>query len=82
LRGWGAGFGIRHESSKTGPSVDYSVPGYTVADASVSYQGAGYRVMLNVKNLFDKEYFAGTLNNFVVPLGDPRTVMLKTVFDF
>lgn len=82
LRGWGAGLGVRHESSKTGPSVDFSVPGYTVADVSVSYHGVGYRVMLNVKNLFDKEYFAGTLNNFVVPLGDPRTVMLKTVFDF
>lgn len=82
LSGWGAGLGVRHESSKTGPAVSFSVPGYTVADANVSYQGAGYRVMLNVKNLFDKDYYAGTLNNFVVPLGDPRTVMLKAVFDF
>ncbi|WP_188396239.1 TonB-dependent siderophore receptor [Oxalicibacterium flavum] len=82
LQGWGAGFGIRHESAKTGPAVNFSVPGYTVADANVSYQGAGYRVMLNVKNLFDKDYFAGTLNANVVPLGDPRTVMLKAVFDF
>lgn len=82
LQGWGTGFGIRHESAKTGPAVNFSVPGYTVADANVSYQGVGYRVMLNVKNLFDKDYFAGTLNANVVPLGDPRMVMLKAVFDF
>jgi iron complex outermembrane receptor protein len=82
LRNWGAGLGVRHESSKTGPAVNFSVPGYTVADAGISYQAAGYRLLLNVKNLFDKDYYAGTLNQFVVPLGDPRNVMLKAVFDF
>ncbi|MDQ7969310.1 MAG: TonB-dependent receptor, partial [Oxalicibacterium faecigallinarum] len=79
---WGAGFGVRYESAKTSPTVNFEVPGYTVADANISYQGDGYRVLLNVKNLFDKDYYAGALNNNVIPLGDPRTVMLKTVFDF
>lgn len=82
LRGFGFGVGARFEGSKTSPSVTYSIPSYTVADASVSYEGTGYRVLLSIKNLFDKEYFAGVLNNNVVPLGDPRTVMLKTVFNF
>ncbi|GGI19444.1 TonB-dependent siderophore receptor [Oxalicibacterium faecigallinarum] len=82
LQRWGAGLGMRHESSKTNLGLTFEVPGYTVADANVSYQGDGYRVLLNVKNLFDKDYYAGALNNNVIPLGDPRTVMLKTVFDF
>lgn len=82
LSAWGYGVGLRHESSKTSPAVTYQVPGYTVADASVSYQGKGYRLMLNVKNIFDKDYYAGVLSANAVPVGDPRTVMLKTVFDF
>lgn len=83
LNRWGAGMGVRHESSKTSPGLNFSVPAYTVADASVSYQGTGYRLLLNVKNLFDKDYYAGVLSNgLIVPLGDPRTVMLKAVFDF
>ncbi|MES2027297.1 MAG: TonB-dependent siderophore receptor [Pseudomonadota bacterium] len=82
LEGWGAGFGVRYVGSKTPTSLTYVVPSYTVADANVSYQGQGYRVQLNIKNVFDKEYFAGASNANWVPVGNPRTVMLKTVFDF
>lgn len=82
MDGWTAGLGARYEAGKTGPSVNYTVSGYTVADASLAYQGRGYRVSLNVKNLFDKEYYAGVLNANVLPLGDPRTAVLKAVFDF
>lgn len=82
LAGWEAGAGLRHESEKTGFSVNYTVPGYTVADASLGYIGNVYRISLNVRNLFDKTYYAGVLNNNVVPLGDPRQVRLNIVFDF
>jgi len=58
------------------------VPSYTVLDTSLAYQGRGYRVSLNVKNLFDKKYYAGVLNANVLPLGDPRVATLKAVFDF
>lgn len=82
LNGLGFGLGVRHEGEKTSPTVSYSVPAYTVADASISYAGNGYRVSLIVKNLFDKDYYAGVLNNNVVPLGTPRMAMLKTTFNF
>lgn len=82
LQGWAAGFGIRHVGDKVPSTYTYVVPSYTVADANVSYQGKGYRVQLNVKNLFDKDYFAGASGAFWVPVGNPRTVMLRTVFDF
>lgn len=82
MDGWTAGLGARYEAPKTGPSVNYTVPSYTVLDTSLAYQGRGYRVSLNVKNLFDKEYYAGVLNANVLPLGDPRVATLKAVFDF
>lgn len=82
LRGWGAGFGFRHVGEKTSTTSAYVVPAYTVADANVSLEGRGWRVQLNVKNLFDRAYFAGAANATWVPVGNPRTVMLKTVVDF
>ncbi|WP_312516427.1 TonB-dependent siderophore receptor [Massilia sp.] len=80
--GLGAGMGLRYESEKTGPSVSYVVPGYTAIDANLSYRMRHVRLTLSVKNLFDRDYYAGVLNNNVLPLGDPRTVMLRAVTDF
>ena len=82
LAGLRAGVGLRHESDKTSPAVIFAVPAYTVADASLSYQGRGYRVMANVKNVFGKDYYAGVLSANMIAVGDPRTIMVKTVFDF
>lgn len=82
LNGVSLGLGVRHEGEKTSPTVSYSVPSYTVADASIGYTVSRYRVSLNVKNIFNKDYYAGVLNNNVVPLGDPRMIMLKTVFNY
>ena len=82
LAGFGGGLGARYESKKTGPAVSYTVPGYTAVDANLSYEANGYRVTLSVKNLFDRDYYAGVLSNNVLPLGDPRTVMLRVVSNF
>lgn len=82
LQGWGVGVGVRYVGDKTTTSASYIVPAYTVADANISYQGQGYRVQLNIKNVFDKEYLAGASNANWVPVGNPRAVMLKTTFDF
>ena len=82
LRGWSLGAGLRHESDKVGYSYDYTIPEYTVVDASVGYVTDGWRANLVVKNLLDKDYYPGGLNNNVVPLGDPRQVALNVVFDF
>ena len=77
-----AGLGMRHESDKTSPAITFTAPAYTVADASLSYQGRGYRVSANVKNLFGRDYYAGVLSANMIAAGDPRTPMVKTVFDF
>ena len=82
LTGLGGGLGVRYEAQKTGPAVSYTVPGYTAVDANLSYEAKAYRVSLSIKNLFDRDYYAGVLSNNVLPLGDPRTVMLRVVTNF
>ncbi|MBA3590393.1 TonB-dependent siderophore receptor [Methylibium sp.] len=82
LADWSVSWGLRHESAKSGFTVNYEVPGYTVADLGVAYQGAGWRVGANVNNLFDREYFAGVLNNNVVPVGTPRQLRVNAVMEF
>lgn len=82
LTGLGGGLGVRYEAQKTGPAVSYTVPGYTAVDANLSYEAKAYRVSVSIKNLFDRDYYAGVLSNNVLPLGDPRTVMLRVVTNF
>ncbi|MBI1906783.1 MAG: TonB-dependent siderophore receptor [Rhodocyclales bacterium] len=81
LEGWGFGLGLRHASKRTGYSYDFSIPGYTVFDAAVHYQGKGWRAALNVRNLADKTYYGGALSNSVVTLGDTRQVRLNLVYE-
>lgn len=81
LQGWGFGAGARYEGEKRGFSFDYVIPEYTAFDAAVSYLGSRFRASLNVRNIVDKAYFAGGLNNNVVSLGGPRQVLLNVVFD-
>ncbi|WP_454734721.1 TonB-dependent siderophore receptor [Cupriavidus necator] len=82
LAGWYAGAGVRAESRKQGYSFSYSVPGYAVADVAVGYVAAHWRAALNIKNVFDKAYYAGGLSNNVVTVGNPRTAMLNLVLNY
>lgn len=82
LAGWYAGAGVRAESRKQGYSFNYSVPGYAVADVAVGYLAAHWRAALNIKNVFDKAYYAGGLSNNVVAVGNPRTAMLNVVLNY
>lgn len=82
LAGWFAGAGVRGESAKRGYSFNYTVPGYAVADLSAGYVASHWRAALNVKNVFDKAYYAGGLNNNVLPVGNPRTVMLNVTLNY
>lgn len=82
LPGLSLSAGLRHESEKDGFSFTaYTVPSYTVADLGVGYLGVGWRVNFTVKNLFDRDTYAGGLSNNVVALGDPRTAVLSVVYE-
>ncbi|MFJ3045337.1 TonB-dependent siderophore receptor [Herbaspirillum chlorophenolicum] len=79
---WTAGLGGRYESAKRGYSYPYTIPAYTVLDASISYASGAYRLGLNVKNLADRRYYAGGINDRALTMGDPRTVLLTAGYQF
>lgn len=81
LAGWYAGAGMRAESAKRGYTFNYTVPGYAVADLGVGYVASHWKAALNVKNVFDKAYYAGGLSNNIVPVGNPRTFMLNVALN-
>ena len=82
LHGFSVGAGVRYSGAMRGYSYSYTLPGYTLADAALNYVGNGYKLALNVKNLFDKKYYPGALSNNVVALGDPRQILLNATFFF
>lgn len=82
LAGWYAGAGMRAQSAKRGYTFNYTVPGYAVADLGVGYMASHWKAALNVKNVFDKAYYAGGLSNNIVPVGNPRTVMLNVALNY
>ena len=86
----GGGFEAKGErygyvpSAATGPFTNgafnpNSIPGFVRWDAMVSYEQKRYAVRLNVKNLFDKEYYDALYDNggLVVP-GNRRIAILTT----
>ncbi|EJL85253.1 TonB-dependent siderophore receptor [Herbaspirillum sp. CF444] len=73
LNGWELNGGVRGQSMQR--TSGYRLPGYVVADAGVAYNAARWRAALNVKNLFNTEYYAGGVAR-AVALGDDRTIML------
>ncbi|MEJ1964974.1 MAG: TonB-dependent siderophore receptor [Gammaproteobacteria bacterium] len=89
LRGVGFSAGVRHYTKQAGDltyvgaeSDAFELPGYTIYDAGVSYDGGRYQVRLNLSNLTDKRYFpASSGRTFVMP-GDPRSYRLGVSYDF
>jgi iron complex outermembrane receptor protein len=63
LDGLSFGAGVRYNGPTFSPplasaSSVYKVPGYAVVDAMVAYERQGWRLALNVANLFDNKYVA------------------------
>ncbi|WP_343722559.1 TonB-dependent siderophore receptor [Herbaspirillum seropedicae] len=73
LSGWELNGGVRGQSMMR--TNGYTLPGYVLADIGVAYNAERWRTALNVKNVFNTEYYAGGLGK-AVALGDDRTVML------
>lgn len=73
LSGWELNGGVHGQSRMR--TNGYQLPGYVLTDIGVAYNAERWRAALNVKNLFNTEYYAGGLAR-AVALGDDRTVML------
>ncbi|MBP0597890.1 TonB-dependent siderophore receptor [Herbaspirillum sp. LeCh32-8] len=73
LNGWELNGGVHGQSMQR--TNGYTLPGYVLADAGVAYNADRWRAALNVKNIFNTQYYSGGLAR-AVALGDDRTVML------
>lgn len=59
LAGWGIGAGLRYvgeTGSDVGDAPRLDIPDYTLLDAALHYERAGWRMALNASNVEDKEY--------------------------
>jgi iron complex outermembrane recepter protein len=61
---------------------DFVLPSYVRADASLFYDRDNWRVQLNFKNLFDKEYFESAESTAVIFPGAPFSVLGSVSVEF
>lgn len=78
-RGWEVNGGINAVSERY--TNGYYLPGYAVVNLGVGYATDHWHAALNVRNLFDKQYYAGGLKQ-AVALGDDRTAMMSVSYRF
>uniref|UniRef100_UPI0030DBA65A TonB-dependent siderophore receptor n=1 Tax=Oculatella sp. LEGE 06141 TaxID=1828648 RepID=UPI0030DBA65A len=83
LRGLGFGLGLFYIGDRAGDlDNSFDVPGYLRADAALFYRRDRLRVALNVKNLFDENYFVSVSGRDFVLRGDPFTVSGTVAWEF
>lgn len=75
------GLGARHVSEQAG-ALPFTLPSYTVFDASLAYTGQSFRLTAGAKNLLDEVYFDGAINVNVVSPAAPRSFMLNAAYYF
>ena len=83
--GWNMGVGIRYQGLRTAQrgTAFIELPSYTVFDVNAGYEAKNWGAGLAIKNLFDREYLAGTTPNAqLVNWGDPRMIRLNVKFKY
>ncbi|MDW7693082.1 TonB-dependent receptor [Flammeovirgaceae bacterium SG7u.111] len=83
LDGFGLGLGFNGASERFAinyaASGEFILPSYTIANASIFYQAANYRVSLKLNNAFNKEYYKGWTT--ITPQ-TPRALLANVTFKF
>jgi len=83
LEGFGFGAGVSHYTKQQGDDGNtFTLPAYTLVDATVSYEQGPYRAQLNVSNLFDEEYYVGSYSDLYVLPGAPTEARLTLGYTF
>ncbi|OZI72361.1 TonB-dependent siderophore receptor [Bordetella genomosp. 12] len=78
-QGWELNAGLRGESKRY--AYGYFLPGYVVADLGVAYRARRWRAALTIKNVFDKQYYAGGLIA-AVALGNDRAALFTVGYHY
>ncbi|MCC5603297.1 TonB-dependent siderophore receptor [Nostoc favosum] len=83
LQGLGVGLGIFYAGERQGDlDNSFQLPSYVRTDASIFYKRNQFRAALNLRNLFDTEYFVSAGGRNRVYLGDPFTVQGSLSWEF
>ncbi len=83
LQGLGFGIGLFYQDERLGDLENsFTLPSYWRTDASIFYRRDRLRVALNVRNLFDVEYYEGARNNVRVIPGAPLTLSGTVSWEF
>jgi iron complex outermembrane receptor protein len=90
LKGLGASLALLWNSDKVGDTSSFydtdgdgindaafTLPGYVIVDAGVSYRMADWRVAVSVDNLFDRHYYPEASYFTRVGIGEPRSWRLS-----
>lgn len=76
VKGLKVGAGFNHLSKRSTYIPGFAVPGYTTADASVSYGRRGFTINLGLFNLTDETYYYGVYGPANLWPGNPRSFRL------
>uniref|UniRef100_UPI002FCBB8A3 TonB-dependent receptor domain-containing protein n=1 Tax=Pseudomonas sp. TaxID=306 RepID=UPI002FCBB8A3 len=84
---WRVGGGARYVGERAGDNANsFWLDSYSVADAFIAWDsrllGDKTRLQLNVRNLFDQEYYPSSGGNLRVAAGEPREVRLQASVEF
>lgn len=83
LQGLGFGLGLFYVGDRAGDLDNtYQIPSYFRTDAAIYYRRDRFRVTLNIKNLFDTEYFANASSATRVNYGQPFTIQGTVSWQF
>lgn len=84
---WRLGGGARYVGERAGDNANsFWLDSYSVADAFIAWDsrllGDKTHLQLNVRNLFDREYYPSSGGNLRVAVGEPREVRLQASVEF
>ena len=91
LAGLGAGLGVRYARQSLGDYYEgaFSVPSYSVYDASLSYDLSrsplklkGVKLAMNVQNLTNKTYVSQCTSDLDCYYGEGRTAVSSLTYDW
>lgn len=80
--GWYVGAGVRGESKKSVNGLTVDIPSYTLFDTEAGYDAEHWGAQLAIRNMFDKDYYAGALNENLITLGNPRQINFTVKFNY
>ncbi|MEM9273328.1 MAG: TonB-dependent siderophore receptor [Cyanobacteria bacterium P01_F01_bin.143] len=83
LEGLGFGLGLIVVDERPGDIENsFELPGYTRTDAAIFYERNKFRAAVNIKNLFDEDYFVSSQSRNSVFPGDPLIVTGSLSYKF